>query len=116
LDYQTREVLLAEITRLRNALEDAGGDPQPKADQAHERYRLAAKATNDAIWDWDLKGNHVLWNEALEEAYGHPLANIETTGDWWIAQIHPDDRRPGPTSTAFAEPTAATPRCWIAAM
>jgi len=61
-------------------------------EQAQERYRLAAKATNNAIWDWDLTTNQVLWNDALEDAYGHSLALIEKTGDWWIAQIHPDDR------------------------
>jgi len=61
--------------------------------QTRERYRLAAKATNDAIWDWDLVGNHVLWNDALEQAYGHPLAQIETTGQWWLSQIHPEDRQ-----------------------
>lgn len=61
-------------------------------EDAQIRYRLAVKATNDAIWDWDLKENHVLWNEALERVYGHPLATVEMTGDWWIAQIHPDDR------------------------
>ncbi|MCI3946489.1 Blue-light-activated protein [Pseudomonas syringae] len=60
--------------------------------EAQERYRLAAKATNDAIWDWDFALNHVLWNDALEQAYGHPLATLDTSGDWWIAQIHPDDR------------------------
>ncbi|WP_259644886.1 PAS domain S-box protein [Pseudomonas cichorii] len=62
-------------------------------EETKERYRLAAKATNDAVWDWDLEANHVHWNEALEEAYGHPLAAIEATGDWWIAHIHPDDRQ-----------------------
>ncbi|MBD3877834.1 PAS domain S-box protein [Pseudomonas kunmingensis] len=56
------------------------------------RYRLAAKATNDAVWDWDLISNHVLWNDALEHAYGHPLANVDSSGDWWLAHIHPDDR------------------------
>lgn len=61
-------------------------------EETQERYRLAVKATNDAIWDWDLAGNHVLWNEALHEAYGHDLATVETTGEWWLAQIHPDDR------------------------
>jgi PAS domain S-box-containing protein len=61
-------------------------------EEAQERYRLAVKATNDAIWDWDLAANHVVWNDALEQAYGHSLATVETTGDWWIAQIHPDDR------------------------
>ncbi|PNB46113.1 histidine kinase, partial [Pseudomonas sp. GW456-12-10-14-LB2] len=56
------------------------------------RYRLVARATNDAIWDWDLATNHVLWNEALNEAYGHASGAVEPTGEWWIAHIHPDDR------------------------
>ncbi len=61
-------------------------------EEAQERYRLAAKATNDAIWDWDFTANHVLWNDALEHAYGHPLTTLDTSGNWWIAQIHPDDQ------------------------
>ncbi|PTU75545.1 PAS domain-containing hybrid sensor histidine kinase/response regulator [Pseudomonas mangrovi] len=61
-------------------------------EEAKERYRLAAKATSDAVWDWDLHTNQVLWNEALEDAYGHPLATLDTRSDWWLAQIHPDDR------------------------
>jgi len=74
------------VVRLRAALEErAIGDTEV-------RYRLAAKATNDAVWDWDLDSDHVLWNDALEQAYGHPLASIECTGDWWLAHIHPDDR------------------------
>ncbi|MBD9484020.1 PAS domain-containing protein [Pseudomonas sp. PDM14] len=92
----SRSELEAEVTRLRAALENTGSASQhPTAralEEAQERYRLAAKATNDAIWDWDLNANHVLWNEALEQAYGHPVATIEATGNWWIAHIHPDDR------------------------
>ncbi|MCP3056754.1 PAS domain S-box protein [Aurantimonas marianensis] len=69
---------------------------QKKADAAAretaERYRLAVRATNDAIWDWHFLSNHVLWNEALETAYGHQPADVEPTGEWWIEQIHPEDR------------------------
>ncbi|MCJ2083506.1 PAS domain S-box protein [Methylobacterium sp. J-090] len=60
--------------------------------ETEERYRLAARATNDAIWDWDLTTNHVLWNEALQAAHGHRSETVEPTGDWWIDHIHPDDR------------------------
>ena len=60
--------------------------------EAEERYRLASRATNDAIWDWDLASNHILWNDALYAAYGHLPASVEPTGDWWIGRIHPDDR------------------------
>jgi PAS domain S-box-containing protein len=61
-------------------------------EEAQARYRIAIKATNDAIWDWDLTADRVQWNDALERAYGHPLASVEMTGNWWLAQIHPDDR------------------------
>ncbi|PIK73417.1 hypothetical protein CS379_08545, partial [Methylobacterium frigidaeris] len=57
-----------------------------------ERYRRAAQATSDAIWDWDFAADHVLWNEALEAAYGHALSDVAPTGAWWIDHIHPDDR------------------------
>ncbi|GJE71114.1 PAS domain-containing protein [Methylorubrum podarium] len=60
--------------------------------ETEERYRLAARATNDAIWDWNLATNHVLWNEALTVAHGYSPEAVDPTGDWWIAQIHPDDR------------------------
>ncbi len=60
--------------------------------ETEERYRLAARATNDAIWDWDLATNHVRWNEALHTAHGHAPDTVEPTGDWWIDHIHPDDR------------------------
>lgn len=60
--------------------------------ETEERYRLASRATNDAIWDWDFSSNHVLWNDALTAAYGHPLESVEPTGEWWIDHIHPEDR------------------------
>ncbi|KQT56155.1 histidine kinase [Methylobacterium sp. Leaf456] len=61
-------------------------------EETQKRYRLAARAANDAVWEWDLGTNTVRWNEALTRAYGHTPESIEPTGDWWIAQIHPDDR------------------------
>lgn len=57
-----------------------------------ERYRLAGRATNDAVWDWHFASNHVIWNEALETTHGYTLADVEPTGEWWIEHIHPDDR------------------------
>ena len=50
------------------------------------------RATNDAIWDWDLVRDHVLWNEALHGAYGYDLATVVPTGAWWLDHVHPDDR------------------------
>lgn len=58
--------------------------------EVEERYRLAAQATNDAIWDWRISDGHVIWNEALTTLFGHALS--ETSAQWWLDHIHPDDR------------------------
>ncbi len=58
--------------------------------ELEERYRLAAKATSDAIWEWDLKTGTLTWNEALSELFGHAVPDAHS--DWWSAHIHPDDR------------------------
>ncbi|WP_284734587.1 hybrid sensor histidine kinase/response regulator [Sphingosinicella terrae] len=58
--------------------------------ETEERYRLAAQATNDAIWDWRMADGHVIWNEALRTLFGHRFT--ETRAEWWLEHIHPADR------------------------
>ena len=64
------------------------------AEQGHreieERYRLAALATSDAIWDWRMADGHVIWNEAMHTLFGHEVS--QTSAQWWIDHIHPEDR------------------------
>ncbi|HEV2566966.1 MAG TPA: PAS domain-containing protein [Microvirga sp.] len=57
--------------------------------ETEERYRLAARATNDVIWDWDLRADRILWNEAVTRLFGY--AETETDGSWWKDHIHPSD-------------------------
>ena len=59
--------------------------------ETEERYRLAAKATNDAIWDWDLGTDHILWNEAVQTLFGYAPEAIGPSGTWWKVHIHPED-------------------------
>ncbi|MEI9926501.1 MAG: EAL domain-containing protein [Sphingomonas sp.] len=60
---------------------------------ADERYRLAAQATRDVIWDFDFATGTVTWSEALAARFGHVLESGSADKHWWIAQIHPGDRR-----------------------
>ena len=80
--------------RLIGTVQDVTADRAARRQllETEERFRLAVRATNDAIRDWDLLQDHVHWNDALEERYGHRLASIQPTGSWWFSQIHPDDR------------------------
>jgi two-component system sensor kinase FixL len=60
--------------------------------EAEERYRLAARATNDAIWDWNVETGQVAWSDAAAAYLGNqPLADSDL--DVWEAAIHPDDRQ-----------------------
>lgn len=59
--------------------------------EIQERYRLAARATNDAIWDWQMADGHVIWNEAVTTLFGHPIT--ESSAQWWLDHIHPEDRQ-----------------------
>ncbi|MCD2324013.1 PAS domain-containing protein [Sphingomonas sp. IC-56] len=65
---------------------------QIRVQETEERLRLAGRATNDAIWDWDLVSDAIAWNEALYTAYGHEREAASESGAWWIAHIHAEDR------------------------
>src|SRR5262249_41638134 len=57
-----------------------------------ERFRTLAKATNDAVWDWNLGTNKAWWNEGVLTLFGYRLENNEADPAWWLERIHPEDR------------------------
>jgi hypothetical protein len=61
--------------------------------RSEERFQLIAQATNDAIWDWNLRTNSVWWNEGIQKLFGYSLSEVGTDVTWWYDQIHPDDRK-----------------------
>ncbi len=60
--------------------------------QNEERYRLAAQATTDAIWDWDLLTDRMIWGDGMEALYGYPPSGLGTTTSWWYERVHAEDR------------------------
>jgi PAS domain S-box-containing protein len=57
-----------------------------------ERFELVARATNDAIYDWDLRSNALWWSASFAERYGLRPDDIGPGIEWWLERIHPDDR------------------------
>lgn len=57
-----------------------------------ERFRLLAKATNDVIWDWNLRTDEVWWNESISHQFGYEGNGLERGMSSWVRRIHPDDR------------------------
>ncbi|MDB5319743.1 MAG: domain S-box protein [Phycisphaerales bacterium] len=82
VDIVTRTLAIAiEQSRAEEALRES-----------EERFRTLAKATNDAIWDWDLGTNKVWWNEGVFTLFGYVLEQNETDPAWWLERVHPEDR------------------------
>ncbi len=67
--------------------------------RAEERFRLAARATGEVIWQWDFATDEVSWTDSLREAFGFDVGGV-TTADWWRARVHPGDRDRIVSSTA----------------
>jgi len=74
-------------------------DVQEKKEAEHarrdveERYRLAALATNDAIWDCDLIEDTIEWSDDAAAILGSGAAPLgRTAGSWWKDRVHPDEK------------------------
>jgi PAS domain S-box-containing protein len=59
--------------------------------ESEERFRLVARATNDAIWDWDITANTISFSESLGTLFGYRAGEFESTLAFWINSIHPED-------------------------
>ena len=57
-----------------------------------ERFKFVAKATNDVIWDWDLRTNSLVWNDSVETVFGHKQNRIYPEIQWWRDHLHVQDR------------------------
>jgi PAS domain S-box-containing protein len=59
--------------------------------RSEERFQVAAKATNDAIWDWDLVSDTLSWHESITRLLQYPLNEVGSDIEWFRQNIHPSD-------------------------
>jgi two-component system CheB/CheR fusion protein len=71
------EVKVAERTQLLSVSE--------------ERFHMVARATNDAIWDWDIVTNNIWFSDAFYIKFGYDPADPFDRKQW-LCKIHPDER------------------------
>jgi PAS domain S-box-containing protein len=59
--------------------------------QSEERFRLAARAVDGVVYDWDIQTNTVFRSEGLHRLLGIAPATAPNQKDWWSQRIHPED-------------------------
>ncbi len=57
------------------------------------RFEAAARATADAIWDWNCATDRLWWSEGMETLFGYRVADLEPDSRSWTTRIHPDDKK-----------------------
>jgi PAS domain S-box-containing protein len=57
---------------------------------SNERYQLVLKAQDEAICDWDIINNVVLWGNGFSEIFGYDLGTYKH--NLWSENLHPEDR------------------------
>lgn len=65
---------------------------EQKINITNERYMLATKATNDAIWDYDVKNKRLYWGESFCSIFGYAAGHQPAREGFWESKIHPDQK------------------------
>ncbi|HJS48560.1 MAG TPA: PAS domain S-box protein [Gemmatimonadales bacterium] len=77
-------VVFNDLTTEKRALAALG--------KSEERFVLAARASKDAIYDWDIRADHIWWSDSFTELFGHVPASLGPCADSWERMLHPGDR------------------------
>ena len=56
------------------------------------RFRLLARATADAVWDWDVVRGSLWWGDTFYTTFGYARGQMAPTVEAWQALVHPDER------------------------
>ncbi len=76
--------LVSDITRRKQAEETL--------QQGEERLRIAQKAANAGVWDWDITANRVTWSAEYYRLYGLDPATTQPSYENWLRSISEFDR------------------------
>ncbi|MEX2218977.1 MAG: EAL domain-containing protein [Phycisphaerales bacterium] len=58
---------------------------------SEQRYALAARGANDALWDWDLDTDRIYYSERWAALLGISPGDLGDRPGAWLSRIHPND-------------------------
>ena len=76
----------------KSACESAARAPENDEAEGAEHPALVARATNDAVRDWNVKEGDLVWPQGLETLLGYKRAAASPGIGFWQKHVHADDR------------------------
>ena len=84
-------------TRIIGTFQDI--DIMKKADLQHQklsaRFKAATLSTKVGIWEYDIKGNEIIWDENMYTLYGIKEKDFSGAYQAWKTAVHPEDQERG---------------------
>jgi PAS domain S-box-containing protein len=77
-------VIINDITHLKKI--------EYELKESNERFELIMRATNDAVYDWDMAKGELWWSPGTTFLFGYPPEEILPSIEWWDDHIHPEDK------------------------
>jgi diguanylate cyclase (GGDEF)-like protein/PAS domain S-box-containing protein len=98
-DITERRKTLAELQQLGASLERRIVKRTAELEAANaalrkseERYALVAQATEEGLWDWNLRNNEIYYSPRWKAILGFSPQEIGYNPEEWKDRVHPEDR------------------------
>ncbi len=56
------------------------------------KYHFLTEESYDAIWDWNIDQDKVIWNESAQNMFELYDSNQMNQKEWWTNNLHPEDK------------------------
>lgn len=84
--------VLEELQRTNLELENRIKEQTIELQKAKENFELVSLASQDAVWDWDLKTDQVWWSNGFYNLFGYSKKLAGPTINAWYEYIYPPHR------------------------
>ncbi|PSN11588.1 hypothetical protein C7293_23715 [filamentous cyanobacterium CCT1] len=91
LRWQDEIVQLIQVMGQTFANAQGSAQDELQLIMGEERLRIALKAANMGIWDWDIASDRLVWDDRMYELYGIRTDHSVAAYSAWEAGVHPED-------------------------
>src|SRR6266446_1400166 len=78
--------------------------------QSQEHIQIVARATNDAVRDWNVRSGSLFWPRGLGSLLGYCRSSAAEQIGFWQEQVHPEDR--ARAAASIGDALAGTSEHW----
>jgi PAS domain S-box-containing protein len=59
--------------------------------ESEERLSMAVRSAEIGVWNWDVQGNRIVWDDSMHQLFGIPPGTFSERLEEFYNRLHPDD-------------------------